>query len=95
MLGVGATALLARFDLENLLGAPVVAIVIAVVLVPRAARLLLPDFTREAFMAFLRQPSAPLVLMFAFLAVTVVTGTTAFGITSRAFANYRPDSTRR
>lgn len=95
MLGVGATALLARFDLENLLGAPVVAIVIAVVLLPRAARLLLPAFTREAFMAFLRQPSAPLVLMFVFLAVTVVTGATAFEITSRAFANYRPDSTRR
>jgi hypothetical protein len=95
MLGACATALLARFDLESLLGAPVVAIVIAVAVVPRAVRLLMPAITREAFMAFLRQPSAPLVLMFSFLAAAVVTGAAAFGITSRAFANYRPDSTRR
>src|ERR1019366_8109956 len=54
LLGASATALLTRFELESLLGAPVIAMVIAVVLVPRAVHALIPGMTKETVLRLLQ-----------------------------------------
>lgn len=95
ILGACATAALARFELESLLGAPVVALVIFVALVPRALRALMPGLSPEALVEILRQPRAPLLLALVLVAVAGGTCTIAFEMASRAFARYEPDSTRR
>jgi hypothetical protein len=95
LLGACGTALLTRFELESLLGVPAVMTVIAVVLIPRAVRVLFPGFTQEAVLRFLQTPAAPFVLALALLLAVGIAGTVAFGVTTRGFANYRPDSARR
>jgi hypothetical protein len=93
LLGACGTVLLTRFELESLLGAPVVAMVIAVVLVPRAVHALIPGLTQETVLRLLQRPTAPFVLSAVLLAVVGIVGAVAFAITSRAFASYRPGQT--
>jgi hypothetical protein len=73
----------------------VVGVVIASVLVPRAARALFPGFTDQVALRFLQQPAAPLVIAVCLLVVIGVVGTIAFEMTTRGFANYRADAARR
>jgi NADH:ubiquinone oxidoreductase subunit 6 (subunit J) len=95
LLGACGAALFTRFELESLLGAPVVVMVIAVVLVPRVVHALIPGITQESLLRFLQQPTTPLVLATVLLAAVGLVGAVAFGITSRGFAIHRPDVTRR
>lgn len=90
LLGACGTALLTRFELESLLGTPVVAMVIAVVLVPRMVHALFPGLTQETLLRMMQRPAAPFVLSAVLLAAVAIVGTVAFVITSRAFASYRP-----
>jgi hypothetical protein len=95
LLGACGVAAMTCFELETLLGAPVVGVVIASVLVPRAVRALFPGFTDQAALRFLQQPAAPLVIAVCLLVVIGVVGTIAFEMTTRGFANYRADAARR
>jgi hypothetical protein len=95
LLGACGTALFTRFELESLLGAPVVAMVISVVLVPRVVHALIPGITQESLLRFLQQPTTPLVLATVLPAAVGIVGAVAFGIASRGFATYRPDVTHR
>jgi hypothetical protein len=95
VLGACATAAFACFDLETLLGGPVVGLVIVFVLVPRAFRAVFPGATREAAIHFLQQPAAPLIIAVCLLAAGGVVGATAFEMAARGFANYKADPARR
>jgi ABC-2 family transporter len=95
LLGACATAAFACFDLETLLGAPVVGLVIVFVLVPRAVRALFPEFSGAAALRFLQQPAAPIVIGVCLLAVGGVVGAIAFEMATRGFANYKADPARR
>jgi hypothetical protein len=95
LLGSCATALLARFDLETLLGAPIIVMVIAAVLVPRVVHSPIPGVTPDALLDFLGQPAAPLLLASALLAAVGAFGSVAFAVTVRGFAGYRRDSAAR
>ncbi|MGH7653383.1 MAG: hypothetical protein ACREN6_01850 [Gemmatimonadaceae bacterium] len=95
VIGSCAVAALACWELEALLGAPFVAVVIAFVFAPRAVRALLPGLTRDAVLRLLQQPSAPLVVAVCLLVAGGVVGAIAFGMTARGFANYRADPARR
>ena len=95
VLGACSVAVFACWELEALLGAPVVALVIAFVVAPRIARALFPGLTHDAVLRFLQQPSAPLVVALCLIAVGGVVGAIAFGIATRGFANYKADPARR
>lgn len=95
LIGACGVAAFACFDLESLLGAPLVGLAIAFVLVPRAVRALFPAVTGDAVLRLMRQPAAPLVIAVCMLAVGGVVGAIAFGMTTRGFANYRVDPARR
>ncbi|MFI5233632.1 MAG: hypothetical protein ACHQSE_14085 [Gemmatimonadales bacterium] len=95
LIGACAVAALACFELESLLGAPLVGLVVAFVIVPRAVRALFPAVTGEAALHILQQPAAPLVIAVCMLAVAGVVGGIAFGMATRGFANYRGDPARR
>jgi hypothetical protein len=94
-LGACATAMLTRFELETMLGAPLVAMVIAVVLVPRAVHALLPGLTRESVVLYLQRPAAPLVLGLLVLSAVAALGIAAFRMTVSGFARYRPGADAR
>jgi ABC-type transport system involved in multi-copper enzyme maturation permease subunit len=97
LLVIGACSItaFACWELEALLGAPFVALVIAFVLAPRVARALLPGLTRDAALHFVQTPSAPLLIALCLLVAGGVVGAIAFGMTTRGFANYRADPARR
>lgn len=86
-LGSIATALFICFDLETLLGAPVVGLIIAVVLIPRIARALLPQVTAELLLRFLSGPSAPLILAAVLLLVAGGVTTASFALSVRALGS--------
>ncbi len=93
--GACATAAFACFELETLLGAPVVGLVITFVLVPRVVRALFPEFSGAAVLRFLQQPAAPIVVAVCLIAVGGVVGAIAFEVATRGFAKYRADPVRR
>ena len=95
LLGACGVALMTCFELESLLGAPLIAMVLVVVLVPRIGRALFPEVTRETLVALAQRPSAPVVLATALLVAVGLVGATAFGAATRGLANYRADSARR
>ena len=88
-LGALGTALCTLYDLESLLGVPLLAFVIAVVLVPRVAHALLPGLTPKVVLHLLQQPRAPIVLTLVLLVGVAIAGTLSFAITARGFAKYR------
>lgn len=89
-LGAIATAFFTLFELEQLLGVPLFAMVVFVVLVPRVVRWTFPNMSAELVWGFLRQPTAPMLLTVAALAAVVIIGVISFAATERGFANYRP-----
>jgi hypothetical protein len=95
LLSACGTAILARFELESVLGAPFVAALLLLVLLPRALRALYPGLSADVILDFLRRPSAPVLLALALLSTFVACGAIALEITSRAFATYSRDTTRR
>jgi hypothetical protein len=95
LLSACGTALLARFELESVLGAPFVAMLLLLVLLPRVLRALSPALSFDLVLDFLRQPFAPALLAFAMLSTVVACTAIALEITSRAFAAYDRDTTRR
>ncbi len=95
LLGGCATAAFACYDLETLLGAPVVGLVIVFVLAPRGFRALFPGVTRESAIHFLQQPAAPLVIAVCLIAILGAVGAVVFAMATRGFANYRADAARR
>jgi hypothetical protein len=95
LLGACGTALMTQFGLETLFGAPLLAMVITLVLLPRVVRALVPGITQEALLRFLQQPAAPYVIAAALVAAVGIVGAVAFAATARGFAGYRPDATSR
>jgi hypothetical protein len=95
LLGICATALMTRYDLETLLGAPIIAMAIVVVIVPRVVHSLIPGITPETALQLLTRPAAPPLLATALLVAIGAIGTVAFAVTTRGFANYRPGTTSR
>jgi ABC-type transport system involved in multi-copper enzyme maturation permease subunit len=95
LVGTCGTALTACFELETLLGAPFVATVIVLLILPRVVRALLPGITAEVMLRFVQRPSAPFVLGAVLLAAVAILGSVAFAASARGFANYRPDAARR
>jgi hypothetical protein len=89
LLGAGATALFATFDLESLLGAPVIAMILALVIVPRLVRALFPALTPATVMQWITKPASSLMLASALVLISLAVGTIAFAITARGFANHR------
>jgi len=94
LLGSCAAALLTRFDLESMLGAPLVAMVILLVLVPRVVHALIPGMTAETVVQFLARPSAAFVLGCGLVVVVGAIGLAAFVVAERGFANYRANTAR-
>lgn len=90
LLGAIGTALCTLYDLESLLGAPLVAFVIAMVIVPRAVHALVPWITPQAILQQLQRPAAPFVLSLVLLIGVTIVGALSFAATARGFANYRP-----
>lgn len=95
MFGVCVVAAFACWDLETLLGAPLIVLVGVFVLVPRVLRAWFPHLTPDAALHFLQQPSALLVVALCLVAAGSFASTVAFEMTARAFANYRADPARR
>ena len=95
VLGACGTALLARYDFENMLGAPILALVIPAVLLPRAIRALMPGVTPEQALQSLARPEYRVVIAGVVLGSMLVIGTAAFRFAERALDSYRPDSTQR
>jgi ABC-type transport system involved in multi-copper enzyme maturation permease subunit len=95
LLSACGTAVLARFELESVLGVPFVAALIVLVLLPRALRALYPGLSADLVLEFLGRPAAPALLALALLSTFVACGAIALEITSRAFATYARDTTRR
>ncbi len=89
LLGVCATALLTRFEFESLLGAPVVAMVLLVVLVPRAVHLLIPGLSAGALLQLLSRPTAPAIVAAGLVVAGAAVCGAAFVITARGLATYR------
>jgi hypothetical protein len=92
VLGACGVALMTCFELESLLGVPVVGLLLVVVLVPRVFRALFPAVTRDTLVTFVQRPVAPVVLAVSLLALVAVVGALAFGAATRGFARYRADS---
>lgn len=97
MLALGAcgVALMAVFDLETLLGAPMIAVVLIVVLVPRLVRAALPNLTGEMVLRLAERPAAPAMIAAVAVVALAAIGVLAFGAATRGFAAYRSDSARR
>jgi hypothetical protein len=89
LVGALGTALCTLYDLERLLGVPLLAFVIAVVLVPRLVHALLPRLTRTVVLQLLEQPHAALALSLLLLIAVAITGTLSFAITARGLSEYR------
>lgn len=83
-------ALFTVFDLETLIGVPFVGFILALMVVPRVVRALLPGITPEAVLQLLQRPAAPIVISLALLIAVAIVGAASFAITARGFANYRP-----
>jgi hypothetical protein len=94
-LSAGGSAVLARFDLERVLGAPFVAVVLALVIFPRVFHSIFPGMSLDVVLDILRRPSAPVLCAVGLLSVLAACALTALEITSRAFASYSRDTTRR
>ena len=92
--GVG-TALLTMYDLESLVGAPLLAFVVAAILVPRLMHALFPGITSAAVLQLLQRPAAPLAFTLVLLALVAIVGAVAFAITVRGFATYRSGGSAR
>jgi len=95
VLGVCGVALMTCFELESLLGAPVLALLLIGVLVPRVSHALFPAITRATLIGFAQRPEAPFVLAVALIVLAGAVGAVAFGATARGFGSYRADSARR
>ena len=95
VLGACGVALMACMELESLLGAPVLALVLIGVLVPRALRALFPVVTRATLIGFAQRPEAPAVLAAALIALVGAVSAVAFVATARGIGNYRADAVRR
>jgi hypothetical protein len=95
MLGSCAIALMTCFDLESVLGVPLISGVILLVLVPRASRALFPELTADAFLRFAGRPEAPAILMGGLLVALAAIGAAALKVTERGFAGYRPNTASR
>ena len=95
LLSACGTAVLARFELESVLGAPFVAALLLLVLLPRALRAVYPGLSADLVLEFLGRPAAPALLALALLSTFVACGAIALEIASRAFATYARDTTRR
>lgn len=89
MLGAAATAFLTLFDLEQMLGAPVVGLVLAVVLIPRAAHWLIPGLSAASLLSLLNEPAAPVLLFGALMATVATVWLLSLAATTRGFARYR------
>jgi ABC-type transport system involved in multi-copper enzyme maturation permease subunit len=95
VLGACGVALMACFELESLLGAPMIALVLAIVLVPRVLRALFPAVTRETLSGLAQQPAAPVAVAAALMLLLGAVGAVAFAAATRGFARYRTDPARR
>ena len=95
LLGSCSIALFARFELEQLLGAPIVVLVILTVLLPRAFHTLLPGLDSEEARRLLLLPHAPAMLTLALTAGLGALGWIAFAMTRSGLAEYGPGSSVR
>jgi hypothetical protein len=89
-LGATLAAFFALFEFEQLLGAPLFAMVVFVVLAPRAIRWMFPHVSVDVVRGFLNQPGAPLALTAAAIVIIVSIGFASYAAIQRGFARYRP-----
>ena len=89
-LGATATAFFTLFELEQLLGAPLFAMIVLAVLVPRAIRWMFPSASADVVWSLLRRPAAPAVLISATLAAVVLIGFVSYAAIERGFTSFRP-----
>ncbi len=92
LLGICGIAVMTRFELESLVGAPLIAMLIVFGLGPRLVHAVAPGLTAKSLLVLLFQPYAPIVIAFAMIAAIAGVGTLAFVVTERAIATYRRDS---
>lgn len=85
------TGVFSRWDLAQLLGVPIVVAVIALLLIPRVARPLLPADPAAWFGTFFASPWGPLGVASAVLLVAAAAGAAAFALAVHGIATYRPD----
>jgi hypothetical protein len=98
LLSACGTAILARCELERVLGAPFVGVLLLLVLLPRALRWfarLHPGFTPDRLRALLQYPAAPALCALGLAAIIAAWVAVSLEIASSAFATYDRDTTRR
>jgi hypothetical protein len=87
-LGAIAIALFSCFDLESLLGAPAVALIVAAVVMPRLVHALIPDLTQTSILHFLAWRGATPLLMSVFLTSALAIVLVSLAISARALNNF-------
>ena len=94
IIGACGVAALTCFDLETMLGAPVVVLVITFAVAPRIVRTLFPRVSSDAALRFLQQPTAPLLVGTCLIVAGGIVGGIALWATARAIESYRADPSR-
>lgn len=89
VLGAIATALFVCFDLESLLGAPIVAMIVMLVVVPRVVHVFIPQITQESVLRFLAGGAASTVVVTVFFSAVLATVLASHQVSARALARYR------
>lgn len=95
IIGACGVAALTCFELETMLGAPMVVLVITFAVAPRIVRALFPRATSDAALQVLRQPAAPLLVALSLAVAAGVVCTIAYWAIVRALSRYRADPVRR
>lgn len=92
-IGASATAIFTYFELESLLGAPIIAMLLIVAIVPRIVHAVMPDLTPASVLQFLASPGMMPVLAFSFLIFVLAVVSLSLAISVRALNSFRPGST--
>jgi hypothetical protein len=88
-ISTGAAAIFTCFELENVLGVPMIAMLITVVVVPRAVHAGFPSLTTALMLQWLTTRAAPVVLASAATLVVISVCTVAFLATVRGLAKHQ------
>jgi ABC-2 family transporter protein len=87
-IGAAATAIFTCFELESLLGAPMIAMLVVGMIAPRIVHALFPAVTTVLILQWLTSGATPLVLASAALLIVASIGTVAFAATVRGLARH-------
>ena len=93
LFGAIAIAVTSKFDLQSLVGGPVIVVLMLATFGPRIVRRFFPQLTPRSFLEFGRQPFAPAIVALALLFAIALTVWVAWATAVRSIANYRRDAT--